>query len=94
MFIAHVRLKLIFSVIISAFILAMSIYFTAKYTSVFSDLLPRSATWVSRIDSFFDGSQNDMTHKDFQQVQALVAIQNGDITGVGPGKSIQKGILP
>ena len=46
MFIAHVRLKLIFSVIISAFILAMSIYFTAKYTSVFSDLLPRSATWI------------------------------------------------
>ena len=94
MFVAQIRLKFIFSIIISAFILAMSIYFTAKYTSVFSDLLPRSTTWVSRIDSFFDGSQNDMTHKDFQQVQALVAIQNGDITGVGPGKSIQKGILP
>jgi cell division protein FtsW len=32
--------------------------------------------------------------KDYQQMQALVAIQNGGIKGVGPGKSTQRSILP
>ena len=94
MFIAKVRFKFIAAIIGFAFIGALSIYVLAKYTSLGSQIMPRSITWVSRIDSFFDGSKNDMQHKDFQQVQALVAIQNGDITGVGPGKSIQRNILP
>jgi len=94
MFIAKVRLKFIGAIIGVAFIGALSIYVVAKYTPLGSKIIPRSITWVSRIDSFFDGGKNDMQHKDFQQVQALVAIQNGDITGVGPGKSIQRSILP
>ena len=56
--------------------------------------MPRSATWVSRIDSFFVDVEGDEQTKDFQQTQALVAIQNGGITGVGPGKSTQRSILP
>ena len=32
--------------------------------------------------------------KDYQQTQALVAIQNGSLFGVGPGKSVQRSILP
>ena len=32
--------------------------------------------------------------KDYQQTQALVAIQNGSLLGVGPGKSTQRSILP
>ena len=32
--------------------------------------------------------------KDYQQTQALVAIQNGGLYGVGPGKSTQRSILP
>jgi len=94
MFISKVRLKFIGAIIGMAFISALSIYVVAKYTPLGSQIMPRSITWVSRIDSFFDGNKNDMQHKDFQQVQALVAIQNGDITGVGPGKSIQRSILP
>jgi len=94
MFIAKVRLKFITAIIGVAFIGALSIYVATKYTPLGSQIMPRSITWVSRIDSFFDGNKNDMQHKDFQQVQALVAIQNGDITGVGPGKSIQRSILP
>ena len=35
-----------------------------------------------------------LQNKDFQQTQALVAIQNGGITGLGPGKSTQRSILP
>ena len=94
MFIAKVRLKFITTIIGVAFIGALSIYVATKYTPLGSQIMPRSITWVSRIDSFFDGNKNDMQHKDFQQIQALVAIQNGDITGVGPGKSIQRSILP
>jgi cell division protein FtsW len=56
--------------------------------------MPRSATWVSRIDSFFIDSEGDEQTKDFQQTQALVAIQNGGVTGLGPGKSTQRSILP
>ncbi|MDC0204714.1 FtsW/RodA/SpoVE family cell cycle protein [Flavobacteriales bacterium] len=94
MFIAKVRLKFITAIIGVAFLGALSIYVAAKYTPLGSQIMPRSITWVSRIDSFLDGNKNDMQHKDFQQVQALVAIQNGDLTGVGPGKSIQRSILP
>ena len=32
--------------------------------------------------------------KDYQQTQALVAIQNGSFFGLGPGKSTQRNILP
>ena len=32
--------------------------------------------------------------KDYQQTQALVAIQNGGLYGLGPGKSTQRSILP
>ena len=32
--------------------------------------------------------------KDYQQQQALVAIQNGSLFGSGPGKSTQRSILP
>ena len=94
MFIAKVRLKFIGAIIAAAFIGVLTIYGAAKYTPIGSQIMPRSITWVSRIDSFFDGNENDIVHKDFQQVQALVAIQNGGIKGVGPGKSIQRSILP
>ena len=32
--------------------------------------------------------------QDYQQQQALVAIYNGGFSGVGPGKSTQRNILP
>ena len=50
MFIAKVRLKFIVGIIGLAFIGALSIYVTAKYTPLGSQIMPRSTTWVSRID--------------------------------------------
>ena len=94
MFIARIKLKFIAIIIFLSMLGALSIYFTSKYTSFGSNIMPRSATWVSRIDSFFDDDIDDIQDKAFQQTQALVAIQNGAITGVGPGKSIQRSILP
>ena len=48
----------------------------------------------SRINNYFKTGDNDINDKDYQQIQALVAIQNGDLAGLGPGKSVQKGVLP
>jgi cell division protein FtsW len=56
--------------------------------------MPRSATWVSRVDSYLNTEDVKTLDQDYQQQQALVAIYNGGFWGVGPGKSIQRNILP
>jgi cell division protein FtsW len=94
MFVGKIRIKFIAAIIGFAFVGALTIYATAKFTPLGTKILPRSATWVSRIDSFFVDAEGDEQTKDFQQTQALVAIQNGGMTGVGPGKSTQRNILP
>ena len=94
MFVGKIRLKFIVGIIGVAFVGALIIYGAAKFTPLGTKIMPRSATWVSRIDSFFVDAEGDEQTKDFQQTQALVAIQNGGITGVGPGKSTQRSILP
>jgi len=94
MFVGKIRVKFIAAIIAFAFIGALTIYTTAKFTNLGIKIMPRSATWVSRIDSFFIDVKGDEQTKDFQQTQALVAIQNGGMTGVGPGKSTQRNILP
>ena len=94
MFVGKIRIKFIAAIIGFAFVGALTIYGTAKFTSLGTKIMPRSATWVSRIDSFFVDAKGDEQTKDFQQTQALVAIQNGGMTGMGPGKSTQRNILP
>lgn len=94
MFVGKIRIKFIAAIIGFAFVGALTIYATAKFTPLGTKIMPRSATWVSRIDSFFVDADGDEQTKDFQQTQALVAIQNGGMTGVGPGKSTQRNILP
>jgi len=94
MFVGKIRIKFIAGIIGIAFVGAITIYSTAKFTSFGTKIMPRSATWVSRIDSFFIDVEGDEQTKDFQQTQALVAIQNGGVTGLGPGKSTQRSILP
>ena len=94
MFVGKIRIKFIAAIIGFAFVGALTIYATAKFTPLGTKIMPRSATWVSRIDSYFIDAEGDEQTKDFQQTQALVAIQNGGMTGVGPGKSTQRNILP
>ena len=58
----------------------------------FPNVFPnRVDTWISRIDNFFDGEK---TEADYQIEKAKIAIASGGITGLGPGKSIQKNFLP
>ncbi len=94
MFVGKIRIKFIAGIIGVAFVGALTIYSAAKFTPLGVKIMPRSATWVSRIDSFFIDAEGDEQTKDYQQTQALVAIQNGEIIGRGPGKSMQRSILP
>lgn len=58
----------------------------------FPDLFPnRVDTWMSRIENFSD---NKDTEADYQIEKAKIAIASGGVTGLGPGKSVQKNFLP
>jgi len=51
----------------------------------------RVDTWMSRIDSFADDEDSE---GDYQIEKAKIAIATGGLTGLGPGKSVQKNFLP
>lgn len=51
----------------------------------------RVDTWISRVENF---SNNKDTEADYQIEKAKIAIASGGLTGVGPGKSVQKNFLP
>lgn len=59
---------------------------------VFPDVFPnRVDTWMNRIENF---TNDEDTEADYQIEKAKIAIASGGITGLGPGKSIQKNFLP
>ena len=95
MFVAKVNIKYIASIIGLGIFGALFIYGIAKISPELSNkVMPRSATWVSRVDSYFNTKEVKKLDQDYQQQQALVAIYNGGFSGVGPGKSTQRNILP
>ena len=58
----------------------------------FPDAMPnRIDTWLSRVENFMNGEDSE---EDYQIEQAKIAIASGGIQGVGPGKSVQKNVLP
>jgi cell division protein FtsW len=95
MFVGKIKLNFIAKILSVALLAGGLIYGVARF---FPDLaikiLPRSTTWVSRIDSYVVDNGSDIMSKGYQQTQALVAIQNGSLFGAGPGKSAQRSILP
>ena len=94
-FVAKVNIKYIASIIGLGIFGALFIYGIAKLSPELSNkIMPRSATWVSRVDNYFNTKEVKKLDQDYQQQQALVAIYNGGFSGVGPGKSIQRNILP
>ena len=95
MFVAKVNIKYIASIIGLGVFGALFIYGIAKLSPELSNkIMPRSATWVSRVDNYFNTKEVKKLDQDYQQQQALVAIYNGGFSGVGPGKSTQRNILP
>ena len=95
MIIAKVRSKFILGICGSAIFLSMILYSSAKFfPEPVSKIMPRSATWISRVDAYFIKADGSDLNKDYQQRQAMVAIYNGGLSGLGPGKSTQRNILP
>lgn len=61
----------------------------------FQEAFPRSQTWVNRVKNFSNTEDAQLNRDDFHQVvQAKIAVVNGGIQGRGPGKSIQRNVLP
>ncbi|MBT7243080.1 MAG: FtsW/RodA/SpoVE family cell cycle protein [Flavobacteriaceae bacterium] len=71
-----------------AFFLTLFVVSAKAFPGLFPN---RVDTWMSRIDNFTDGEE---TEADYQIEKAKIAIASGGITGLGPGKSIQKNFLP
>ena len=95
MYVAKVNIKHIISIISVGIFGASLIYIVAKINPEFTNqFMPRSSTWVSRIDSYFVNEKQQELNQDYQQQQALVAIYNGGFSGKGPGKSTQRNLLP
>lgn len=62
----------------------------AKLSNI-SSLNVKVNTWENRIANYIDGTDTDA---DYQIEKAKIAIASGGVTGLGPGKSIQKNFLP
>ncbi len=78
------------AIILTTGLLFLSLFvLTAK---AFPDVFPnRVDTWISRVVSFVDKTDKEA---DYQITKAKTAIASGGITGLGPGKSVQKNFLP
>lgn len=69
-------------------ILALFVLTAKAFPGVFPN---RVDTWMSRIENFTD---KEDTEGDYQIEKAKIAIASGGISGLGPGKSVQKNFLP
>lgn len=77
-------------IILGAGLLLLTLFvLTAKaFPGVFPN---RVDTWMNRIENFTD---KEDTEGDYQIEKAKIAIASGGVTGLGPGKSVQKNFLP
>ena len=78
------------AIVLGAGLLLLTLFILT--VKAFPDVFPnRVDTWISRIESFTD---KEDTEADYQIEKAKIAIASGGVTGLGPGKSIQKNFLP
>jgi cell division protein FtsW len=77
-------------IVLGAGVIMLTIFvLTAKaFPGLFDN---RVDTWMNRIENFADDTD---TEADYQIEKAKIAIASGGITGLGPGKSVQKNFLP
>ncbi len=78
------------AIILTTGLLLLSLFVMSA--KAFPNVFPnRVDTWISRVVSFVDKTDKDA---DYQIIKAKTAIASGGITGLGPGKSVQKNFLP
>lgn len=97
--IGQLKKSYIFKFLIVAFIFGATFVTIALNTQWIKN--NRVHTWTSRIETFFDSKKNNdavedesVKAKNYQVMQAKAAIVHGGITGMGPGKSALKQMLP
>lgn len=89
LFVGKYPLKYLGRVIAAGVVFAVFAFFVIK---AFPDAMPsRFSTWTARIDRF---GSDDKDIDRYQIDNAKIAIAQGKIFGVGPGKSVQKNFLP
>lgn len=75
--------------IIGIGVLSLTLFVLAA--KAFPDAMPnRVDTWISRVENFSDKNAEEA----YQVEKAKIAIATGGLTGLGPGKSVQKNFLP
>jgi len=90
MYIGGIRVKYLLSLIgigLAGVMIIIGIAFAAP------SLLPRSATWKNRIETFVNKDKAS-TDETYQVDQAKIAIVTGGFFGKAPGKSTQRNFLP
>lgn len=93
MLFAKIHYRFLLSVIAISIFGISVIYFGGKYVSIVKEIVPRSETWVSRIDGFLDPSENHNKNEGHQLNESKIAIKNGGFFGKGPGKGVQRHFL-
>ena len=93
MLFAKIHYRFLLSIIAISIFGISVIYFGGKYVPIVKEIVPRSATWVSRIDGFLDPSENHNKNEGHQLNESKIAIKNGGFFGKGPGKGIQRHFL-
>ncbi|MCR9183240.1 MAG: FtsW/RodA/SpoVE family cell cycle protein [Flavobacteriaceae bacterium] len=73
---------------VGVILLALFVLTAKAFPGVFPN---RVDTWISRVESFTDKKS---TEEGYQIEKAKIAIATGGVTGLGPGKSVQKNFLP
>jgi cell division protein FtsW len=86
-FIGRVQLKHIALLGVSLVICLLLVYGFSKLTGI-----GRATTWESRIMQKYGGQHDEQ--KEYQALQAKIAIAKGGLWGVGPGNSTQRNFLP
>ena len=93
MFFARIKMKFLISIVTIAVFGSSIVYLSGKYIPSFQELMPRSVTWVNRIDAFISPKDDHLKDEGHQLNESKIAIKNGGILGKGPGKGIQRHFL-
>ncbi|GAB5399142.1 MAG: FtsW/RodA/SpoVE family cell cycle protein [Aureisphaera sp.] len=90
MFIGGYPIKYL-GVILMAGVIGLGVFYGFAKVAGIESLTVKVQTWENRIKNFVD---NEDTEADYQIEKAKIAIASGGLTGLGPGKSVQKNFLP
>ncbi len=93
MFIGRMSFLFIGSTLGAIFIGVLMMFLIGKS---YPDVMPRRfSTWINRIENFSNSNNKQQELKgNYQALNSKIAIARGRIFGQGPGKSVQRNVLP